>query len=385
MSNLNTNYVDVSLDSLINDINVKINNQSDEIDGYETSFCEISLYGKQINHVVVNTIRRVILSLLPVYSFDIDDINITKNTSVFNNDMMRLRLSNFPVFLSKQLNSNYKKLKNINHDQIINPENSLKNAKKLEYRANLGSAEYDITSEDEIHDNTNNLTITINVKNTSENDIMNVMSNTPGVKFYLEQEQISHIYPIPLLIVQLQPKQEFICTMKSSLNIALYNAIFSPCTVCCYEKINDNHFNFKLHSRRQISEKDIFIRACKILKDKIKSTEQVLMQNIKNYIDNENNDETILSDYTLKGSILIEGEQHTIGNLFSRFLQDHKDIIFAGYKVGHPNVNIVEIEYVCKTSILTIINDVTKSIINVFDNIENRIEKLKKVGYDYNI
>ena len=88
---------------------------------------------------------------------------------------------------------------------------------------------------------------------------------------------------------------------------------------------------------------------------------------------------------SLKGTILIEGEQHTVGNLFSRFLQDHKDIVYAGYKVGHPNVNVVEIEYVCKTSILPIINDVTRLIINVFDNIENRINNLKKFGYDYNI
>ena len=385
MNNLNANYVDVSLDGLVNDINIKVNNQSDEIDGYETSFCEISLYGKQINHVIVNTLRRVILTLIPVYSFHTNDINITKNSSVFNNDMIRLRLSNFPVFLSKQLNVGYKNLKKLEYNQIINPENLLRNAKKLEYRANLGSAEYDITSDDDKQEITNNLTITINVKNISEDNIMNVMTNTPGVKFYLEQEQISHIYPNPLLIIQLQPKQEFVCTMKSSLNIGLYNATFSPCTICCFEKINENHFNFKLHSKRQISEKDIIIRACKIIKEKIKSTGQVLMQNITNYIDNENNDEKVSSDYTLKGTILIEGEQHTIGNLFSRFLQDHKDITFAGYKVGHPNVNQVDIEYACNSSILTIINDVTKSIISIFDQIETKIDQIKNIGYQYDM
>lgn len=385
MNNLNANYVDVSLDGLVNDINIRVNNQSDEIDGYETSFCEISLYGKQINHVIVNTLRRVILTLIPVYSFHTNDINITKNSSVFNNDMIRLRLSNFPVFLSKQLNIGYKKLKKLEYNQIINPENLLRNAKKLEYRANLGSAEYDITSDDDKQEITNNLTITINVKNISEDSIMNVMTNTQGVKFYLEQEQVSHIYPKPLLIIQLQPKQEFVCTMKSSLNIGLYNATFSPCTICCFEKINENHFNFKLHSKRQISEKDIMIRACKIIKEKIKSTEQVLMQNITNYIDNENNDEKVSSDYTLKGTILIEGEQHTIGNLFSRFLQDHKDITFAGYKVGHPNVNQVDIEYACNSSILTIINDVTKSIMSIFDQIEKKIDQIKNIGYQYDM
>ena len=46
-----------------------------------------------------------------------NNINITKNTSVFNNDMMRLRLSNFPVYLSKDLNRKYRDLKKLTYDQ----------------------------------------------------------------------------------------------------------------------------------------------------------------------------------------------------------------------------------------------------------------------------
>jgi DNA-directed RNA polymerase subunit L len=384
MDKLDTNYVDVSLDELVNDINIKVIDQKDEIDGYETSFCKLSVYGKQINHIIINTLRRVILSLIPVYSFDAENINITKNTSVFNNDMMRLRLSNFPVYLSKQLNKKYKDLKKINHNQIINPDNTLSHAKELEYRANLGSAEIDVTLEDSNkQDITNNLTITVNVKNNSENEIMNVMTNTPGVKYYLDKEQISHIYSNPLLIIQLQPGQEFICTMISSLNIPLYNAIFRPCTLCHFEKINENNYHLSVASRRQISEKDIIIRACKIIKEKIKSTEQVLTDNIKSYINDNEDDENISTEHLRKGTIVIEGEQHTIGNLFSRFLQDHKNITFAGYRVGHPNVNQVDIEYVCNTSILTVIKEVCISMTKLFDQIESKVNVTGSFGYDY--
>jgi DNA-directed RNA polymerase alpha subunit len=48
-----------------------------------------------INHTIVNTYRRVILSDIPIYAFD--NITITENTSVFNNNYMKLRLRNLPV------------------------------------------------------------------------------------------------------------------------------------------------------------------------------------------------------------------------------------------------------------------------------------------------
>lgn len=386
MDKLDTNYVEISLDELSNDININISKEIDEIDGYETSLCSLNISGKEINHVVINTLRRVILTLIPIYGFNPNDINISKNTSVFNNDYMRLRLSTFPVYLSKQLNKKYKNFKKLSYDQIINPESTLSDAKELEYKANLGSAEIDITLDDENKkDITNNLTITINVKNPSENEIMNVMTNTPGVKFYLDKEQISHIYANPLLIVQLQPGQEIVCTMISSLNIGLYNAIFSPCTKCHFNKNNNNNYNFTVLSRRQISERDIIIRACKIIKEKIKTTKQVLIDNIKNNSINKNDDEELISTENLSKSIIvIDGEQHTIGNLFSRFLQDHKSISYAGYKIGHPNVNQVEFEYECTSSILTVFEDISKSMISVFNRIEKEVEKKKSFGYNYN-
>lgn len=383
---LNDNYVDVSLDEIIsNDINVKLIENADEIDGYETCTSVINIVGKTVNHVIVNTLRRVILSLIPIYGFDASNINITKNTSVFNNDMMRLRLSNFPVYFSKNLNSKYKNLKKIKYDQIINPDNSLSFAKELEYRANLGSAELDVTLDNTTQNITNNLTIIINVKNTSENDIMDVTTMTPGVKFYFEKEQISHIYANPLLIIQLQPGQEFVCTMISSLNIGLYNAIYRPCSMCHYEQLHENSYNLTVKSRRQINEKDIIIRACKIIKEKIKNSESVIIENISNYSKHNNIDDLEFSTEHLRnGTIVIEGEQHTMGNLISRFMQDHQNITYAGYKVGHPNVNQVEIEYSCRTDIIAVIKDVCRSIISTYDNIENKVLKMNAFGYQYN-
>jgi DNA-directed RNA polymerase subunit L len=387
MTDLNSNTVKVSLDDLKKEIDVKLVNSDDENNGYETSECTINIAGKDINHVIINTLRRVILTLIPVYGFDSNNINITKNTSIFNNDMMRLRLSNFPVYLSKDLNRKYRDLKKLTYDQVLNPESSLDKSKELEYKANLGSAEIDITQDENKTDITDNLTIVVNVKNTSDNDIMNVMTNTQGVKFYFGKEQISHIYAIPLLIIQLQPGQEFSCTMISSLNNAIYNAIFRPCTKCYYKENNESNFDFTVLSRRQISEKDIIIRACKIIKDKIISTEETFIENINRYGSKNNanamSEEDLTTEHLRSGTIIIEGEQHTIGNLLARYLQDHKSIQFAGYSVGHPNVNQVEIQYECDSDITKTIKDISKKIQSIYNTIENKVNKLSDLGYKY--
>ena len=357
------------------DIKISVVENKDEIDGYETSYCKLNFTGKDINHVIINTIRRVILTLVPIYGFDSENINITKNTSVFNNDQLRIRFSNFPIFFNKVLNNKYKNLKKLEYDCIINPESTLNKFSELEYRSNLGSAEIDKTMEYlNKQDISDNLTITVNVKNNFDNDIMNVMTDTPGVKYMYGKEQISHIYANPLLIVQLQPGQEIVFNMVSSLNNSIYNALFRSCSRCHYEEIDDNTFDLSIYSRRQLSEKDIILRSCKIIKQKIINSENTIINNIKNQLDD---------DHLKDGNILIEGEQHTLGNLLSRFLQDHKDIIFAGYKVGHPNVNQVEIRYDCNTNIINIIKDVCNKIYNLFDDIENKIQKLDNFGYKY--
>lgn len=373
------------------DISIKLLEESDEIDGYESSYVKLRFSGSTINTVIMNTLRRVILSLIPTYAFNSENINITKNTSVFNNDYVRLRLSNLPIYLTKELNDKYRKKKNIDNLNVINSESTLDLAKDLEYKANLGTAEIDLTAENfKKQDISNNLTITINVKNVSDNDVMNVMSNTLGVKYYYGKEQISHIYSNPLLIIQLQPGQEFTASMTSNLNIAMYHATYSPCSMCYYEEddLDEHNIDFSVLSRRQISEKDIIIRACKIIEKKVMNTGEIFINSIKkynaeSYKNNKMDEESASSEHLRVGTIVIPGEQHTIGNLISRYLQVHPDVQFAAYKVGHPNVSQVEIKYICNTNILLVIEDITDMILNIYGSIKSNIEKMPDFGYKY--
>ena len=72
-----------------------VNKVKDNI--YRSNDLKISLIGKDINHVYVNTLRRIILEEIPSYGINPSLINIKKNSSVYNNDYLRNRLENFPL------------------------------------------------------------------------------------------------------------------------------------------------------------------------------------------------------------------------------------------------------------------------------------------------
>ena len=61
-----------------------------------SSRLEFNLKGENIDYVVVNTIRRIAMSNIPVYSFQ--DFKFNKNSTVFNNNIIKSRLKNMVVW-----------------------------------------------------------------------------------------------------------------------------------------------------------------------------------------------------------------------------------------------------------------------------------------------
>ena len=76
----------------VSSIKLKKNDWDKEL---TNSRLEFNITGKNLNYVVINTLRRVILSNIPIYAFD--KITINTNSSIFNNNYMRLRIENLPV------------------------------------------------------------------------------------------------------------------------------------------------------------------------------------------------------------------------------------------------------------------------------------------------
>ena len=77
----------------ISNVNLKVLEWDKEMNN---SRLELNLKRKNLNYVVMNTLRRTILSDVPIYAFD--KITINKNTSAYlNNNYMKLRIENLPV------------------------------------------------------------------------------------------------------------------------------------------------------------------------------------------------------------------------------------------------------------------------------------------------
>ena len=355
------------------DAKIIIKKKQDSIDGFNNNYVIFTIDGKDINNIIINTLRRIILTLVPTFAFDPENITIEKNTSVYNNDYMRLRISNLPI-----INQSYKP----NEMIIINDHTILNNVLELEEEANTANYENrnNLSKEEEekrkkkLKNILDNFQIIINAKNDTS-EIISITTDSDAVKFTIDNKQIKSIYPNPILFLKLKPLQsrldikgeEFKASCLSSINIPLKNAIYQSC-LCSYEEINANKFEFKICSFRQISEEMIINYACKIIIMKLEKIKEKIINNINKY-----NNEDILKE----AQIIIENENHTMGNLITRIIQDHPDIEFCGYNIDHLYVNELTIRY--KTngkSIIKILDTSFDYLINLFNHLILQIEKL---------
>jgi len=354
------------------DAKIVLKKKQNSIDGFNNNYAFFTIKGKDINYTIINTLRRVILTLVPTFAFDPDNIIIEKNTSVYNNDYIRLRLSSIPL-----INQSYESNKMI----IKNDSSVLNKVLELEEEANIANYENKntLTKEEENQKKENlkklldNLQIIIEAKNDTS-DIVSITTET-SVKFIINNKQIKTIFPNPILILKLKPEnsrlhikgEEFKATCISSLNIPLKNANYLSC-FCSYEELDPNNFEFKICSFRQISEETIINHACQIIIMKLEKIKDKIINAIKQH----NNDQALI-----EAQLIIVNENHTLGNLITRVIQDHPDIEFCGYNVDHLYVNELTLRY--KTNGKSIIDIVDVSInylINLYKHLITQIEKI---------
>jgi DNA-directed RNA polymerase subunit L len=332
--------------------------------------------------------------MIPTYAFDKDDIVITKNSSIYNNDYMRLRLSQFPII------------------NVDNSRETIEKSLELEYEANISSFEQKIEDIDIIKkkeemknlEKSQNFTMVVNVKNTSSS-VLNITTDTDGVKFYYRGKLIESPYKRKLLIIKLKPGEEFSCNAASMLNIGMKYVNHMATSVCVFaepEAKSSDEYKLNIESLKQIPEKELVIRACLIINKKLQNYLDIITDKIKKYESEKISDQysietkteetsnedsqlstdidvnTELEVHRIKGFITIENESHTFGNLISRMLQNHDAILFAGYKIDHLLIKEATIGYKTDGSdILDIFNDSINEAINIYESLIDKFEKLR--------
>ena len=201
----------------------------------------------------------------------------------------------------------------------------------------------------------------INNKNKTK-EITTVTSN--DAKFYYDEKLIPSPYKTPIPIVKLQPNQEIAFSAISKLGTEEIDAMYSAVCICTYKQINENEFNFIIESRGQISEKRIIHVAIINIEKKLNNFIKLLNDTMHNIEIDKNS-----------GLIIVNNEDHTLGNIISRGMQQHKSITFAGYNMPHPLGKKVHIHYNLKdkSDVKDVIKDVVDYYLEIFSNIKKNL------------
>ena len=308
--------------------------------------------GKDFNIKILSTLRRVASNNVPTHAFNHLNIQIEQNTCVaFNNDYMKLRLSQLPIFnMESKISFLHNKYwKNINYGDI--------NREK--------------------HPEEKNLKIYINSYNNS-NDIKPV--TTKDIKCFMNDEQIEMYDPeAPILIVLLRPTDSFKAMMSASLGVGDGHTIYCACSNTwhtCDEEIIDNgdrHFKsgeLYIKSRGEQKEYNILNHTTEYI---IKKFEDLQLD-----IDKKVKSKEINADKEL--ILTLDDEDFTMGEIINFEIQDHKNIIFSGLsKPDHQIKSIIlKIETDGKKTPADVILETSELIIKKFKYIQKLINKIRQ-------
>lgn len=324
-------------------IKISINENEKEL-GF--SRLNIHLKGENINHVITNSLKRIIQTDIPIFAFN--SFDITSNTSVFNNNYLKNHIKNIPVWGIEN-----------NFEEFIE-EKKEENENEFSENTGLINDDIDLNIDKNIDfSSINKLTMYVDFKNNTQ-EVVTVTTN--DCKFYYKQEMINSPYKNAVQIVKLQPGQEIKLSAKAELGNEELSEIFSATSACYFKENNENDYEFIVESIGQLSEKRIIELAIKKLKKKLTNFNQNLPKN-----------------NGLEGTIIVDNEDHTLGNIISYGMQNHSAVQFCGYNTPHPLNKQIKFHYKLKSGNLnSIIKDVIIYYENIFDNINDIIKKLVK-------
>lgn len=310
--------------------------------GIKSSELCLKFTGKDCNFKILSTLRRVTQNNIPTYAFNFQNIDIQENTcSAFNNDYMKLRLSQLPIY-------------NVSSDISFLHQKYWKNI-------NFADTTREKYSEEK------NIKIYINSHNNS-NEMKPV--TTKDIKVYINDEQVEMYDPnAPILIILLRPNDTFKCMMMSSLAIGEMHTTYCACSNAWNTYENEDKDNgetvFKeghlfMKSRGGQSEYSILNKSCDYLIKKFSDIKLEVDRKVKSKeIDSTANDLVLVLD----------DEDHTIGEIINYELQDLA--LFSA--ISKPNHNIKSITLKIETDGKKKPTELIEESCNIL------IEKIKKI------
>ena len=323
------------------DIKIKELKHQKRTDLHE-SFLELEFTGSDINNIFVNTMRRVSMDEIPIYAFPSELIKIEGNTSIFNNDYMKLRLSQIPIY-DCDSGLEYLDNKYLNMGLNFDDTHFLKYEKEKVIEMYINS--YNNTPEN------------INV---TTNDVKYIEDGEPVEKYSKK---------FPILITQLRPNETFKAHMKAALSTGIKSNIFSASSNTFYDN-EDDKITFRIESQGQIDEYLILEKSCNFILKKLNDFEKSFTQQLKENKKYEKNS-TLLLEF--------ENEDHTMGELLNTVFQDHDKIVFSGMSKPSPLERLIKIKIVSSDDHpMVYMLEQIEYLKSVYETILNQLKKLSK-------
>ena len=327
-------------------INVKVKKYTSIKEKKGFSELVLNISGKSVNHNIVNSIKRIIQSDIPIYGFD--NFTITSNDSVFNNNYIKNHIRNIPVWgIENKLNEYVKEEEKDEEVEVLNET--------------FGIIKDDVdltTKKDTDYSSLNKLTLYLDYEN-KKNEIVSVTTN--DCIFYYKEGMIKSPYPNPVQIVKLQPNQKIKLSVQANPGTNDINAIYSATSACYFNQNSETDYDLIIESRGQITEKRIIEIGLKLI---IKKLDKFL-QNLP-------------KSKGMEGILKIENEDHLLGNLLTYQMQQMNSVRFCAYTTPHPLNKEINIDYkLTAGNINTIFKEVVSYYDNVFTHIGKEIGKIK--------
>lgn len=317
---------------------------------YDSTFgntrLELNFKGKDVSYPLINGIRRISMTEIPIYYWD---ATISKNTSVFHNNYMKLRLKNLPIF---GIENNNIFIKNEEKEETEKNDDTIDNFISMD--------NVDLESKVEKLD-TSSLNSMIMYLDYVNKTFEIVTVTTDDCIFYYKGKKINSPYKVKIPIIKLQPNQEIKFNCVSKLGKELESSIFSPVSIFAYDMKSEDDFDVFIESRGQIDEKEILLRSITILS-----------KQLNDFV------ETIPNDNDMMGKFKVGDMDHTIGNVLAFYALKHKNVDMFSYNLPHPLDRTININYkINKGEIKDVIKDTVKVINIDLDIIKKNIEKIK--------
>ena len=310
------------------DISVKVKSYTPRKD-HKSSGLNLEFTGKDAYFKLINTISRVASTYLPTYAFPPPLINITENTTVaYDNQYMQLRLSNLPLY-------------NLDLDIYHLHDKYWKNVNYADVNRDIHPSEKDIR-------------FYVNVKNNTK-ELSYVTTN--DLEIYIDSNLTKTMYDKnnPILLIKLRPGDSFKCDMKAVLGTGESHTIWRS-AVNAYAPYEDDKYMLTLKSNGQETEYVILVKSCKhILKR---------LEDIKKIIEDKVTKQEIKNVEHLQ--LIIDGEEHTMGEVINYEFQNHSNLI-SGF--SKPDLLIKSISFKISAK------DPNKMIKSIYESIDTLSDK----------